>query len=85
MTLIQSLACDVCFTVIYFNKYLGRYPEKNGGRSNCSAWMGLVPEHGVGVVVVTNCGGPSIHPIGRCLLERSVPGAYRGIDAKLES
>lgn len=61
---------------IDFSKSLGRYPEKNGGRSNCSAWIGFSPEHGVGVVVVTNCGGPEVDPIGRWLLERSVPGAY---------
>ena len=64
---------------IDFSKSLGRYPEKNGGRSNCSAWIGFSPEHGVGVVVVTNCGGPEVDPIGRWLLERSVPGAYKHV------
>ncbi|TWU06320.1 serine hydrolase domain-containing protein [Stieleria varia] len=52
---------------------LGRILEKNGGRSNCSAWIGFSPEHGVGVAVITNCGGPSVDPIGRKLLERSIP------------
>lgn len=64
---------------IHNNKSLGRYSEKNGGRSNCSAWIGFAPEHGVGVVVVTNCGGPEVDPIGRWLLERSVPGAYKPV------
>lgn len=62
---------------INFNKYLGPYPEKNGGRGNCSAWIGFAPDHGVGVVVVTNCGGPDVDPIGRSLLVRSAPGAYK--------
>jgi CubicO group peptidase (beta-lactamase class C family) len=62
-----------------FNEYFGPYPEKNGGRSNCSAWIGFAPDHGVGVVVVTNCGGPSVDPIGRSLLERSVPNAYKPV------
>ncbi len=62
-----------------FNDYLGPYPEKNGGRSNCSAWIGFAPNHGVGVVVVTNCGGPSVDPIGRSLLERSVPNAFKPV------
>lgn len=64
---------------INFNKSLGRYPEKNGGRSNCSAWIGFAPEHGTGVVVVTNCGGPEVDEIGRLLLERSVPGTYKPV------
>ena len=54
-----------------FNDRLGAYLEKNGGRSNCSAWIGFAPEHGVGVVVVSNCGGPDVDPIGLWLLERS--------------
>ena len=54
-----------------FHDRLGAYLEKNGGRSNCSAWIGFAPEHGIGVVVVTNCGGPDVDPIGRSLLERS--------------
>lgn len=53
----------------------GRIVQKNGGRSNCSAWIGFLPEHKVGVAVVTNCGGPNVDPIGRWLLERSVPDA----------
>ncbi|MEQ1825880.1 MAG: serine hydrolase domain-containing protein [Pirellula sp.] len=64
---------------INFNKYLGSYAEKNGGRSNCSAWIGFSPEHSVGVVVVTNCGGPEVDAIGRLLLERSVQGAYKPV------
>ncbi|MFN8693812.1 MAG: serine hydrolase, partial [Holosporales bacterium] len=54
-----------------FNDRLGPYREKNVGRSNCSAWIGFAPEHGVGVVVATNCGGPNVDPIGLWLLERS--------------
>jgi D-alanyl-D-alanine-carboxypeptidase/D-alanyl-D-alanine-endopeptidase len=64
---------------IDFSRYLGRYPEKNGGRSNCSAWIGFAPEHGVGVVVVTNCGGPEVDSIGRWLLERSAPGVFKPV------
>jgi CubicO group peptidase (beta-lactamase class C family) len=56
------------------NDTAGRILEKNGGRNNCSAWIGFAPEHGVGVAVVSNCGGPSVDPIGRWLLERSLPG-----------
>ena len=52
------------------NKVVGRIVEKNGGRNNASAWIGFAPEHGVGVVVATNCGDPSVDPIGRWLLER---------------
>ncbi len=52
---------------------VGRILKKNGGRSNCSAWIGFAPDHGVGVAVVTNCGGPDVDPIGYRLLERSVP------------
>ncbi len=62
---------------VRWSSFLGTYLEKNGGRSNCSAWIGFAPEHGVGVVVVTNCGGPDVDQIGRWLLERSVPGAYK--------
>ncbi|MEZ6127569.1 MAG: serine hydrolase [Planctomycetaceae bacterium] len=47
--------------------------EKNGRRSNCSAWIGFSPRHKVGVAIVTNCGGPAIDPIGRRLLEQSIP------------
>ena len=56
------------------NSTIGRLLEKNGGRNNCSAWIGFTPEQGVGVVVLANCGEPSVDPIGRWLLERSVPG-----------
>ncbi len=52
----------------------GRFLEKNGGRNNCSAWIGFSPDHPIGVVVLTNCGDPSVDPIGRWLLERVVPG-----------
>ena len=51
--------------------------KKNGGRNNCSAWIGFAPDHGVGVAVVTNCGGPDVDPIGYWLLERSVPGGHK--------
>lgn len=59
--------------------YVGRILQKNGGRSNCSAWIGFAPEYGVGVAVVTNCGGPDVDSIGRWLLERSVPGAHQPV------
>ena len=61
------------------NSFLGTFLEKNGNRDNCSAWIGFLPTHNVGVVVVTNCGGPDVDPIGRWLLERSVPGAYQPV------
>jgi len=48
-------------------------------RSNCSAWIGFAPEHGVGVAVVTNCGEPDVDEIGYWLLERSVPGAHKPV------
>ncbi len=51
--------------------------KKNGGRNNCSAWVGFSPEHRIGVAVVTNCGGPDVDPIGYWLLERSVPGGIQ--------
>jgi CubicO group peptidase (beta-lactamase class C family) len=57
------------------NEVVGRILEKNGGRNNCSAWIGFAPAHGVGVAVMTNCGGPDVDPIGRWLLVRSVPPA----------
>lgn len=56
---------------------IGRILSKNGGRNNCSAWIGFAPEHGVGVAVLTNIGEPDVDPIGRWLLERSVPGGSR--------
>jgi CubicO group peptidase (beta-lactamase class C family) len=61
------------------NVSVGRIFEKNGGRNNCTAWMGFAPEHGVGVAVVANCGEPSVDPIGRWLLERSVRGGHQPV------
>jgi D-alanyl-D-alanine-carboxypeptidase/D-alanyl-D-alanine-endopeptidase len=58
---------------------VGRILEKNGGRSNCSAWIGFAPDHGIGVAVVANCGEPDVDPIGRWLLERSVPGGHKPV------
>ena len=55
----------------------GRFLEKNGGRNNCSAWIGFAPGHRIGVAVLTNCGDPSVDPIGRWLLERSIPGGTK--------
>ena len=54
-----------------------RIVEKNGGRNNCSAWIGFAPDYGVGVAVVTNCGEPGVDPIGEWLLERSIPGGHQ--------
>jgi CubicO group peptidase (beta-lactamase class C family) len=62
-----------------FNPFIGRFLTKNGGRSNCSAWIGFSSEHNVGVAVVTNCGGPDVDSIGEWLLERSIPGAYQPV------
>lgn len=56
---------------------VGPILEKNGQRSNCSAWIGFSPEHQVAVAVVTNCGGPSVDPIGRKLLSQSIPVSRR--------
>ncbi len=56
-----------------------RIVEKNGGRNNCSAWIGFAPDYGVGVVVLTNCGEPGVDPIGEWLLERSIPGGHRPV------
>ena len=61
------------------NRYVGPVVHKNGGRNNCSAWIGFAPKYGVGVAVVTNCGGPDVDSIGRWLLERSVPGAHQPV------
>ncbi|MGB0583256.1 MAG: hypothetical protein ACPGVU_26530, partial [Limisphaerales bacterium] len=47
--------------------------SKNGGRKNCSAWIGFAPEHGVGVAVITNIGEPDVDPIGKWLLARAIP------------
>lgn len=58
---------------------VGRILKKNGGRNNCSAWIGFAPDHKVGVAVVTNCGGPSVDAIGYWLLERSVPGGHQPV------
>lgn len=52
---------------------VGPILKKNGGRNNCSAWIGFSPKHGVGVAIVTNCGGPDVDPIGYKLLEQSIP------------
>ena len=62
-----------------YSRYVGPIIKKNGGRSNCSVWIGFVPEYKTGVVVVTNCGGPDVDRIGRWMLERSVPGAYQPV------
>jgi CubicO group peptidase (beta-lactamase class C family) len=54
------------------NRLAGRIIHKNGGRNNCSAWIGFAPDHKIGVAVVTNCGEPSVDPIGLWLLERAI-------------
>ena len=51
----------------------GRVLEKNGGRSNCTAWIGFSPELKVAVVVVANSGGPDVDLIGHRLLSQSIP------------
>ncbi|MEW6306865.1 MAG: serine hydrolase domain-containing protein [Verrucomicrobiota bacterium] len=51
--------------------------NKNGGRNNCSAWIGFAPGHGVGVAVLANCGEPGVDEIGYWLLERSVRGGLK--------
>ena len=61
---------------------VGRILEKTGHRSNCNAWIGFLPEHGVGVAVMTNCGGPEVDPIGRSLLEQSIPASQRKLVTK---
>ncbi|MBL6764245.1 MAG: beta-lactamase family protein [Verrucomicrobiae bacterium] len=48
--------------------------SKNGGRKNCSAWIGFSPDHDIGVAVVANIGGPEVDPIGYWLLGRAIPG-----------
>lgn len=53
---------------------IGRILKKNGGRNNCTAWIGFAPDYGVGVAVIANCGEPIVDWIGYWLLERSVPG-----------
>jgi|GEM_PF-200555 len=62
-----------------WNTFVGPTVKKNGGRSNCSAWIGFSPEYKTGVVVLTNCGGPDVDRIGMWLLERSVPDAYKPV------
>ncbi len=52
---------------------VGPILEKNGGRNNCSAWIGYSVEHKVAVAIVANCGGPDVDPIGRTLLTNSIP------------
>jgi CubicO group peptidase (beta-lactamase class C family) len=61
---------------------VGRILKKNGGRSNCSAWIGFAPDHGVGVAIVSNCGGPDVDAIGYELLERSVPPSRKELVTK---
>ena len=61
------------------NNFVGRIVNKNGGRVNCSAWIGFSPEHRVGVVAVTNCGDRDVDPIARSLLARSIPAAYKPV------
>ena len=53
--------------------------SKSGGRNNASAWIGYAPEPRVGVAVVTNCGDPSVAPIGYWLLERCVVGGNQPV------
>ncbi|MDB4459277.1 beta-lactamase family protein, partial [bacterium] len=55
----------------------GPIHSKNGGRKNCSAWIGFSPKHKIGVAVITNVGDPDVDLIGRWLLTRSVPGGDR--------
>ena len=64
---------------VRLSETVGRILEKNGGRNNCSAWIGFSPDYRVGVAVLANCGEPSVDPIGRWLLERSVPGGRRPV------
>ena len=52
---------------------IGRILVKNGGRKNCSVWIGFSEKHGVGVAIVTNSGGPNVDGLGRLLLELSIP------------
>ncbi len=56
-----------------------RIIEKNGGRNNCSAWIGFSRDHGIGIAVLANCGEPGVDPIGRWLLERTVPGGRKPV------
>lgn len=52
---------------------IGEVIKKNGGRINCSAWIGFSPQHRIGVVVLTNSGEKSVDEIGYRLLEAAVP------------
>jgi CubicO group peptidase (beta-lactamase class C family) len=72
-----SMARTALGWTIRSNETVGRILEKNGGRNNCSAWIGFAPEHGVGIAVVANCGGPDVDAIGKWLLERSVRGSRK--------
>jgi len=56
---------------------VGRVLKKTGHRSNCNAWIGFLPEHGVGVAVMTNCGGPEVDPIALQMLKQSIPLSQR--------
>lgn len=59
--------------------YVGTVVQKNGGRSNCSAWIGFAPNYNVGVAVVTNCGDPDVDSLGRWLLVRACQGAHQPV------
>jgi D-alanyl-D-alanine-carboxypeptidase/D-alanyl-D-alanine-endopeptidase len=61
------------------NETVGRILEKNGGRNNCSAWIGFSAEHKVGVAVISNCGDPEVDSIGLWLLERAIPGGHKPV------
>lgn len=52
---------------------VGGILEKNGGRSNCTAWVGFSPEYQTGVAMFSNCGGPDVEIVGRVLLEKVIP------------
>ena len=58
---------------------IGRVLKKNGGRNNCSAWIGFAPKQEVGVVVIANCGDPNVDWIGYWLLERSIADVDRAL------
>jgi len=61
---------------------VGRVLVKTGARNNCNAWIGFSREHGIGVAVITNCGGPYVDPIGLKLLEQSIPKSQRKLLTK---
>lgn len=52
-----------------FNRFL----TQNGALQNCSSWIGFSQRSRVGVVVVTNCGGPWVDLIGYRVLLNSIP------------